>query len=132
MKKESVVMNKSYAFALRVVKLYKYLVTEKKEYVLSKQLLRSGTAIGALIKEGEHAQSKADFLNKMNVSLKEANETEYWIELLRDSEYLSTSESLSLLADIAEIIRILISIVKSTKASLDKNKKESKAGNVDN
>ena len=119
-------MDKSYAFALRVIKLYKYLVTEKKEYVLSKQLLRSGTAIGALIKEGEHAQSKADFLNKMNVSLKEANETEYWIELLRDSEYLSTSESLSLLADIAEIIRILISIVKSTKASLDKNKKASK------
>ena len=113
-------MDKSYAFALRVVKLYKYLVTEKKEYVLSKQLLRSGTAIGALIKEGEHAQSKADFLNKMNVSLKEANETEYWIELLRDSEYLSTSESLSLLEDIAEIIRILISIVKSTKASLNK------------
>ena len=120
-------MDKSYAFALRVIKLYKYLVTEKKEYVLSKQLLRSGTAIGALIKEGEHAQSKADFLNKMNVSLKEANETEYWIELLRDSEYLSTSESLSLLADIAEIIRILISIVKSTKASLYKNKEELKA-----
>ena len=115
-------MDKSYAFALRVIKLYKYLVTEKKEYVLSKQLLRSGTAIGALIKEGEHAQSKADFLNKMNVSLKEANETEYWIELLRDSEYLSTSESFSLLSDIAEIIRILISIVKSTKASLYKNK----------
>ena len=120
-------MDKSYAFALRVIKLYKYLVTEKKESVLSKQLLRSGTAIGALIKEGEHAQSKADFLNKMNVSLKEANETEYWIELLRDSEYLSTSESLSLLADISEIIRILISIVKSTKASLYKNKEELKA-----
>ena len=122
MKKESVVMDKSYAFALRIIKLYRYLVAEKKEYVLSKQLLRSGTAIGALIKEGEHAQSKADFLNKMNVSLKEANETEYWIELLRDSEYLSTSESFSLLSDIAEIIRILISIVKSTKASLYKNK----------
>ncbi len=132
MKKESVVMSKSYAFALRVIKLYKYLVADKKEYVLSKQLLRSGTAIGALIKEGEHAQSKADFLNKMNVSLKEANETEYWIELLRDSEYLSTSESLSLLADIGEIIRILISIVKSTKASLYKNKEQSKIGNVDN
>lgn len=132
MKKESIVMNKSYAFALRIIRVYKYLITEKKEYVLSKQLLRSGTAIGALIKEGEHAQSKADFLNKMNVALKEANETEYWIELLRDSEYLSTSESLSLLADIAEIIRILISIVKSTKASLDKNKKESKSRNIDN
>ena len=132
MKKESIVMNKSYAFALRIIRVYKYLITEKKEYVLSKQLLRSGTAIGALIKEGEHAQSKADFLNKMNVALKEANETEYWIELLRDSEYLSTSESLSLLADIAELIRILISIVKSTKASLDKNKKESKSRNIDN
>jgi len=77
MKKENVVMNKSYAFALRVIKLYKYLIAEKKEYVLSKQLLRSGTSIGALLKEGEHAQSKADFLNKMNIALKEANETEY-------------------------------------------------------
>lgn len=113
-------MSKSYTFALRIIKLYKYLVAEKKEYVLSKQLLRSGTAIGALIKEGEHAQSKADFLNKMNVALKEANETEYWIELLRDSEYLSTTESLSILEDSTELIRLLISIVKSTKASLKK------------
>ncbi len=120
MKKENVVMNKSYAFALRVIKLYKYLVAEKKEYVLSKQLLRSGTSIGALIKEGEHAQSKADFLNKMNVALKEANEAEYWIELLRDSQYLSTTESLSILEDSTELIRLLISIVKSTKASLKK------------
>lgn len=120
MKKENVVMNKSYTFALRIIKLYKYLVTEKKEYVLSKQLLRSGTAIGALIKEGEHAQSKADFLNKMNVALKEANETEYWIELLRDSDYLSTTESLSILDDTSELIRLLISIVKTTKATLNK------------
>ena len=120
MKKENVVMNKSYTFALRIIKLYKYLVTEKKEYVLSKQLLRSGTAIGALIKEGEHAQSKADFLNKMNIALKEANETEYWIELLRDSEYLSTTESLSILDDTSELIRLLISIVKTTKATLNK------------
>ncbi|MGV8964122.1 MAG: four helix bundle protein [Candidatus Saccharimonadaceae bacterium] len=120
MKKESVVMSKSYAFALRTIKLYKYLVYEKKEYVLSKQLLRSGTAIGSLIKEGEHAQSKADFLNKMNVALKEANETEYWIELLRDSEYLSSSESLSILENATELIRLLISIVKSTKISMGK------------
>ena len=120
MKKENVVMGKSYTFALRIIKLYKYLVTEKKEYVLSKQLLRSGTAIGALIKEGEHAQSKADFLNKMNVALKEANETEYWIELLRDSDYLSTTESLSILDDTSELIRLLISIVKTTKATLNK------------
>ena len=120
MKKESVVMNKSYAFALRVVKLYKYITIEKKEYVLSKQLLRSGTAIGALIKEGEHAQSKADFLNKMNVALKEANETEYWIQLLRDSEYISIKQSISILEDVLEIIRLLTSIVKTTKTSLKK------------
>lgn len=120
MKKENVVMSKSYTFALRIIKMYKYLVAEKKEYVLSKQLLRSGTAIGALIKESEHAQSKADFLNKMNVALKEANETEYWIELLRDSEYLSATESLSILEDSTELIRLLISIVKTTKTSLKK------------
>lgn len=124
MKKESVVMNKSYAFALRVVKLYKYITIEKKEYVLSKQLLRSGTAIGALIKEGEHAQSKADFLNKMNVSLKEANETEYWIQLLRDSEYISIKQSISILEDVLEIIRLLTSIVKTTKGTLIKQKQK--------
>ena len=120
MKRENVVMNKSYAFALRIVKLYKYLVYEKKEYVLSKQLLRSGTSIGALIKEGEHAQSKADFLNKMNVALKEANETQYWIELLRDSDYLSYEESLSIYDNSDELIRLLASIVKSTKLALGK------------
>lgn len=111
MKRDNVVMDKSYAFALRVIKLFKYLIYEKKEYVLSKQLLRSGTSIGALIKEGEHAQSKADFLNKMNVALKEANEAEYWIELLRDSEYLSSAESLSILEDVSELIKLLASIV---------------------
>ena len=120
MKKENVVMNKSYAFALRIVKLYKYLVYEKKEYVLSKQLLRSGTSIGALMKEGEHAQSKADFLNKMNIALKEANETQYWIELLRDSSYLTSKESLSIYDNANELIRLLASIVKSTKQSLGK------------
>ena len=124
MKKESVVMNKSYAFALRVVKLYKYITIEKKEYVLSKQLLRSGTAIGALIKEGEHAQSKAAFLNKMNVALKEANETEYWIQLLRDSEYISIKQSISILEDVLEIIRLLTSIVKTTKSTLIKQKQK--------
>ena len=113
-------MNKSYAFALRIVKLYKYLAYEKKVYVLSKQLLRSGTSIGALIKEGEHAQSKADFLNKMNIALKEANETQYWIELLRDSDYLSYEESLSIYDNSNKLIRLLASIVKSTKLALGK------------
>ena len=120
MKKNNVVMSKSYAFALRIIKLYKYLVAEKKEYVLTKQLLRSGTSIGALIREGEHAQSKADFLNKMNVALKEANETQFWIELLRDSDYLSYEESLSIYDNSNELIRLLASIVKSTKLALGK------------
>ena len=89
--------------------------------VLSKQLLKSGTSIGgALIKEGEHAQSKADFLNKMNVALKEAFESEYWIQHLRDSEYLSIEESLSILSDVSELIKLLARIVKSTKKSLEK------------
>ena len=113
-------MNKSYAFALRTVKLYKYLVNEKKEYVLSKKLLSSGTSIGALIREGDHAQSKPDFLNKTNFALKEANETQYWIELLRDSSYLSSEESISIYDDATELIKLLASIVKSTKQSLGK------------
>jgi len=111
----NVVHDKSYAFALRIVKLYKYLATEKKEYVLSKQVLRSGTAIGALIKESEHAQSKADFINKMSIALKEANETEYWLRLLKDSSYLSQESFESIHADTTELLKLLISIVKSSK-----------------
>ena len=87
-KKENIVKTKSYAFALRIIKLYKFLIAEHKEFVLSRQILKSGTSIGTLIREGEHAQSKADFLNKMNISLKEANETEFWLMLLKDSDYI--------------------------------------------
>ncbi len=112
--KENIVMDKAYAFALKIIKLYKYL-TERKEFVLSKQLLRSGTAIGALIKEAEHAQSKADFLNKMNIALKEANETEYWLMLLKDSEYIEKNEFIAIHPDIVELIKLLASIVKSLK-----------------
>ena len=108
-------MDKSYTFALRVVKLYKYLVSEKKEYVLSKQILRSGTSIGALIKEAEHAQSKADFINKISIALKEANETEYWLQLLKDSEYISEQNFKSIHNDSVELIKLLVSIVKSSK-----------------
>lgn len=79
--KENVIKSKSFAFALRIVKLYKYLSTTHNEYVLSKQLLRSGTAIGALVRESEHAESKADFIHKLSIALKEANETDYWLEL---------------------------------------------------
>ena len=119
---ENIVEPKSYAFALRCIELYKYLIADKKEFILSKQLIRSGTAIGALIKEAEHAQSKADFLNKMNISLKEANETEYWLMLLKDSQYLSEKEFNSINKDCDELIRLLITIVKTTKSKLKQKK----------
>jgi len=118
---DNVVAVKSYTFAIRIVKLYKLLSCEKREFALSKQLLRSGTAIGALVKEAEHAQSKPDFLNKMNVALKEANETEYWLMLLKDTEYISEKEFQSINSDCSEILKLLISIVKSTKSALKKN-----------
>ncbi|MBB3188148.1 four helix bundle protein [Microbacter margulisiae] len=113
--KESIVMDKAYAFALRIIKAYKFLSLEQREFVLSKQMLRSGTAIGALVKEAEHAQSKADFINKMNIALKEANETEYWLMLLKDSEYIDSKSFTSIVEDCREIVRLLISIVKTTK-----------------
>ena len=88
MKMGNVVREKSYGFALRMIKAYKYLSVSQREFVLSKQMLRSGTAIGALIREAEYAQSKADFVHKLSIALKEANETAYWISLLKDSEYM--------------------------------------------
>lgn len=110
--KENIVASKSYKFALRIIKLYKYLVSDHIEYVLSKQILRSGTSVGALVKEAEHAQSKTDFIHKMNISLKEANETEYWLMLLIDSEYIDEKSFESMHTECVEIIKLLISIVK--------------------
>ena len=107
--------NKSYSFALRIIKLYKYLTTKKNEYVLSKQVLRSGTAIGALISEAKFGQSKADFISKMNIALKEANETEYWLSLLKNSEYITGKEYRSLSKDVNELISMLVSTVKTLK-----------------
>ncbi|WP_435134412.1 four helix bundle protein [Formosa sp. A9] len=115
MKSNNVIKTKSYQFAVRIVKLYKFLVDEKREFVLSKQLLRSGTSIGANVREAEHAESKADFIHKLSIALKEANETEYWLELLRETDYLQNSEYLSIQLDIQEILRILTSIVKTSK-----------------
>lgn len=112
---ENIVHTKSYAFALRVIKLFKFLTTEQKEFVLSKQILRSGTSIGALVKESEHAQSKADFINKMNIALKEANESEYWLMLMKDSEYINENSFNSLHPDVSELIKLLASIVKTSK-----------------
>ena len=117
MMSESILKNKSYDFALRTIKLYKYLVDEKREYVLSKQLLRSGTSIGANIEEANQAQSRADFVHKLSVAHKEAFETNYWLRLLRDSEILEQRFAVSLLEDCEEIQRMLTSSIKTTKSA---------------
>jgi len=116
--KENVIEKKSYKFAIRIVNAYKFLSETKKEFVLSKQLLRSGTAVGALVKESVHAQSRADFLSKMNIALKEANETEYWLMLLKDTDYFDKSLYESINTDCSELISLLVSIVKTTKNTL--------------
>jgi four helix bundle protein len=113
--KDNIIKAKSFAFALRIVKLYQYLTDVKKEFVLSKQLLRSGTAIGAMVREAEHAESKADFIHKLSIGLKEANETEYWLELLQQSGYLDKNDFESYNIEIKELLRLLISIIKSSK-----------------
>ena len=117
---DNITQDKSYCFAIRIVKAYRYLTTEQKEFVLSNQLLRSGTAIGALVRDGVHAQSRPDFLNKMNIALKEAFETEYWISLLYDTGFLSDEMFQSILKDSVEIVKLLSSTVKTMKDSLGK------------
>lgn len=119
MQTKSVKMEKAYRFAIRIVNLYKILL-DRKEYVLSKQLLRSGTAIGALLWESEHAQSKADFVNKVNVALKEANESDYWISLLKDTGYITEHEYESLSTDCKELIKLTASVVKTSKYNTNK------------
>jgi len=116
---ENVIKNKSFAFAIRIVKLYQFLCEAKKEFVLSKQLLRSGTAVGALIREAEHAESKTDFKHKMSIAQKEINETIYWLELLKETGYLTDEQFQSINNDAVEIIKLLTSIIKSTKANIN-------------
>lgn len=111
---DNIIEEKSFDFAVRIVNLYKYLTNEKKEYVLSKQLLRSGTSIGANVSEAERAQSKADFIAKFSIALKEANETLYWIKLLYKTDYFTEMQFASLEKDTTEIIKILISICKTS------------------
>ena len=111
---DNIIECKSFGFAVRIVRLYQYLTESKKEFVLSKQLLRSGTSIGANVSEAQKGQSKADFNMKMNIALKEANETEYWIRLLRETDYLSEREFNSIEPEIKEIIAMLVSICKKT------------------
>ncbi|MEA3419317.1 MAG: four helix bundle protein [Campylobacterota bacterium] len=117
MQKENVLHQKSYAFAIRTVKLNQYLTLQKKEYTLSKQVLRSGTAIGALVSESQFAQSKPDFINKLSISLKEANETHYWINLLKDTDYIDMKMFESLEKDINELLKLLTSIINTMKSS---------------
>lgn len=118
LKLKGVIQEKSYVFAIKIVRVYQHLSDNKREFVLSKQLLRSGTAIGALSREAEHAQSKADFVNKLSVALKEANETSYWLSILKDTEYLTIEQYNSLIADSQELIRMLVSSIKTLKSTV--------------
>ena len=120
MEKQNILKDKSFAFALRIVKAYKYLAKEKNEYVLSKQLLKCGTGIGALVREAEYAQSVPDFINKMSIALKEANETEYWLMLLKESEYIDNDVFSSVIYDCQELLRLLISTINTSKKKLNK------------
>lgn len=110
-----ILKDKSYSFAIKIVKLSQFLQNERKEFVLSKQVLRSGTAIGALIREAEFGQSRADFISKMSIALKEANETEYWICILKDTGYLEENEFKILQSECKELIAMLVSSIKTAK-----------------
>ena len=117
---ENVVKEKTFTFAIRVVKLYKYLCSDKKEYILSKQLLRSGTSVGAMVREAEHAETRKDFLHKMAVAQKEINETIYWLDLLKETDYLTAQQHESIKMDAIEIIKLITAILKSTKKNIAK------------
>tara|TARA_B100000029_G_C17058612_1_gene772305 strand:- start:185 stop:556 length:372 start_codon:yes stop_codon:yes gene_type:complete len=119
--RENIVKEKSLDFAVRIVKLSQYLSAEKKEFILSKQIMRSGTSVGAMVRESEHAESKADFIHKLSIAQKEINETIYWLELLMKTNYLDQIEYDSINADAIEIIKLLTSIIVSTRNNI-KNK----------
>ena len=116
--KKNIVKEKSFNFSIRIVNLYKMLVSKKKEYVLSKQLLRSGTSVGAMIREAEHAETPKDFIHKMAIAQKEINETIYWLELLNKTNYLEIQEFESIYTDAVEIIKLITSILKTMKQKI--------------
>jgi len=118
-KKKNIIKEKSFAFGKRIVRMCKYLEKNKKEYVLSKQLKRSGTAPGALVRESEYAESKKDFIHKLSVALKEANEKDYWLNLIKEGGYITKEEFTSIWKDCDEIIRILVKILKTSKGDND-------------
>jgi len=115
---ESVLSTKSYTFALRIIKLYQFMADERREYVLSKQFLKSGTSIGANIEESVHAQSKVDFVHKLSIAQKEANEANYWLRLLKDAGYIEEKHAESFLTDCEEIQRLLTASIKTAKSNL--------------
>ena len=114
--------HKSFLFSVRIVKLARYLQEEKREYILSKQLIRSGTSIGANVVESQQAQCRADFISKLSIALKEACETNYWLRLLQATDYLSDSEFSSMIADCKELEKILTSIIKTTRSTPNKSR----------
>jgi four helix bundle protein len=118
--KDNLVQQKSYAFAVRIVKLYQYLTQTKKEFTLSKQILRSGTSIGANVEEAIGGQSKADFIAKLSIAYKEARETAYWLRLLKDTDYLTEKEFQSIYPDAEELCKIIGTIQKTTKQNLNR------------
>ncbi|TDX09523.1 MULTISPECIES: four helix bundle protein [unclassified Flavobacterium] len=120
--KNNIVKNKSFEFAIRIVKIYQYLSNDKKEFILSKQLLRSGTSIGAMIREAEHAESKSDFIHKFAIAQKEANEVIYWLELLKATDYLNQKEFENINNDAVSILKLITSIIKTSKNQLSKSK----------
>lgn len=117
--KNNVVMNKSFDFAVKIVKLVKSIQDQKKEYLITKQLIRSGTSIGANIREGNNAESKADFINKISIAQKECSETIYWLELLKETDYITDAQFNSVQSDSVELIKLLTSILKSAKVNIN-------------
>jgi four helix bundle protein len=117
--RENILKTKTFSFSIRIVNCYKFLIQEKKEFVLSKQLLRSGTSVGAMVREAEHSESKPDFVHKMAIAQKEINETIYWLELLNATDYLSLDLFNSLNNDAVEIIKLITSSIKTAKSSIN-------------
>ncbi|GAB3319512.1 four helix bundle protein [Larkinella ripae] len=118
MKRDNIVRKKSFQFAVRVIHLFQYLTKRKQEYVLSKQLIRSGTSIGANVREADNAVSKADFINKMGIAQKECDESMYWLELLKETDYLTEAEFVSIYNDASGLLKLIRTIVLNTKKNL--------------
>ncbi len=118
MRKKNILKEKSFVFAVRIINLYKYLKNNHEEYILSKQIIRSGTTIGALIRESENAESKRDFIHKLSISLKETDETQYWLQLLFETEFITKKMFDSINNDVEELIKLLVASIKTTKENL--------------